>query len=472
MVAPSTAHPAAVSPWQLSLQAMPMPALLQDFSFRLLDCNAAYADLLGHTAPGLRGRDPIDAEPPQDRDATLALRRALLAGDETAQEQQRYLNNGQGRERWFTTRTVNVAGAEAGAGAGAAPLWLTLWHDISSEVLAREQAHRAQDELAQWFDLSGTGMLVYDASGLIVRSNAAFEALVDPVPELLSLAAPELQELLGWQMRNSLHGMVPELTPGAAPIERQALVQCAPGVGRRRLSARLVCHSTDTVAPQTSHSSTWRVMAVVQDRSAEDDRDLAQLEMGMLMDTASVGVATFDPARGWLAPQPEASPQRPGKATPALSTGAVGVLQGISRELVEPESLPEFERLQRALRGGERTEVRYAVRHPEMGLRWLLTRVEPGALSGGRMTTSVVTLDVTDQERAQRRNEQLLHELTTILDSSTAGIAYMHGPRVMRWARHWKKLLIAAPAPCWGRPARLRPWTRWRKAGRLRSNCH
>jgi PAS domain S-box-containing protein len=439
-----SAQPAAALPWwQHSLQAMPMPAVLQDFSFRLLDANPAYAELVSQSVATLRGRDPVEVEPPQDRDATMALRRSLLHGDEAPAEQQRYLSDAQGRERWFTTRTVNVASA------GATPLWLTLWHDISTEVRAREQAHRAQDELAQWFELSGTGMLVYDASGLIVRSNAAFEALVDPVPELLSLAPPELQELLGWQTGDRAQAMVPELTPGAAPIERQALVQCAPGAGRRRLSARLVCHSTDAVSPHTSHPSTWRVMAVVQDRSAEDDRDLAQLEMGMLMDTASVGVATFDPARGWLAPQPEPSPQARNK-TAASSSGAAGVLQGISRELVEPESLAEFERLQRALRGGERTEVRYAVRHPELGLRWLLTRVEPGALSGGRTTTSVVTLDVTDQERAQRRNEQLLHELTTILDSSTAGIAYMHGPRVVRCNQRFERMLGFEPGAAIG----------------------
>ena len=33
-------------------------------------------------------------------------------------------------------------------------------------------------------------------------------------------------------------------------------------------------------------------MAVVEDRSAEEERDLAQLEIGALMDTAGVGVAT------------------------------------------------------------------------------------------------------------------------------------------------------------------------------------
>ena len=111
---------------------------------------------------------------------------------------------------------------------------------------------------------------------------------------------------------------------------------------------------------------------------------------------------------------------------------AHGALLGISRELVEAESLPAFERLQRALRHGARTEVRYAVRHPVLGPRWLLTRVEPGALGGGRETTSVVTLDITEQELARRSNEQLLRELGTILDSSPAGIGYLRGALLVR----------------------------------------
>ena len=60
--------------------------------------------------------------------------------------------------------------------------------------------------------------------------------------------------------------------------------------------------------------------------------------------------------------------------------------------------------------------MRYAVTVPELGTRWLLTRVEPGELTGGRVALSVVTLDITEQEDAHRRSEQLLRELSTILD--------------------------------------------------------
>ena len=130
---------------------------------------------------------------------------------------------------------------------------------------------------------------------------------------------------------------------------------------RQRLSARVRGFATD----QGQH----RFMAVVEDRSAEEERDLAQLEIGALMDTAGVGVATFDSAARLAARRAPS-----GAAPPAKSAG----LQSIARDIVEPESLPEYERLQQALRRGERTEVRYAVKHAELGRRWLLTRVEPG----------------------------------------------------------------------------------------------
>ncbi len=427
-VADEAPPPAVHAPDALAaLWSAPFPAMLQDAQFRLVDVNEAFCHYTGRAREALIGRDLLELEPAADRAASVAARQEMAAAAPDAPagpvHEQHRIVDADGNERWFTLVVQNLAAP------GEPPRWLGMLQDTTAEQQAREQLRRSQDELLRWFELARTGMLIYDDSGLIVRSNTAAESLVDRVPVMLSDAAPELQALLGWQD----DGPRPELVPGAPPIECVATVLGAGG-RRRRLAARLAGLATE--------QGQRRVMAVIEDRSAEEERDLARREIGMLMDAASVGVATFDPARGWLLPERGNGGGRGGRA----GTG----LQGINRDLVEADSMPEYERLQRALRQGERTEVRYAVRHPELGQRWLLTRVEPGALAGGRPTTSVVTLDVTEQETAQRRNEQLLRELTTILDGSTAGIAYLRGPVLVRCNRRFERMLGFAPGAAAG----------------------
>ena len=408
----------------------PVAAALQDERFRVLDANQALAQLAGLTRQQLIGNDLVELEPAEERELSRQqrLERVGVAAPRARLSSVRRVVDGQGHSRWWAVSESRIATP------GHAAVWLSLVQDVTAEHEARELSRLADQELMQWFELSGVGMLVYDSAGLIVRSNATFETLVERVPEVLDEASAELQSLLGWQ-----DGAIePELRSGAHAQERQALVPMADG-RRRRLSARLLC--------QEGQGAQMRVMATVQDRSAEDERDLAQLEMGMMMGTASIGVATYDPSRGWLAsPGPAAGAS--GAAGRKEAQG--GALLGISRDLVEPDSLPEYERLQQALRKGERTEVRYAVRHPELGSRWLLTRVEPGALAGGRATTSVVTLDVTEQESAQRRNEQLLGELSTILDSSAAGMAYLRGPVLVRCNWRFERMLGFEPGAAAG----------------------
>jgi PAS domain S-box-containing protein len=409
----------------------PLPLLVQDQALRIVAANRALLELLGRPPTQVLGRDAVEMLPPEDHGAFVHEQQGLLAamreGCQPEGLRERRIVDRAGVERWFRC-APRWASAEDGA-----PLLLSILLDVTAEHRTQARAELAGDELEQWFDLSPIGMLVYDPGGLVVRSNAAFAALVGPAPVALQDAAADLRQLLAWEGQ----GPHPSLRADAPPFEVRAQVLCAGG-RRQRLRARL--RALHNVQGQL------RVMAVVEDHSLEDEHDLAQLEIGALMDTAGVGVATYEASRGWLQSR-TARAVAPGDGSGAAAQGA---LQSIGRDQVEAESLPEFERLQKALREGRRVQVRYAVRLPDTGLRWLLTRVEPGVLTGGRSALSVATLDITEQEEAHRRSEQLLRELSTILDGTSAGIAYLRGERLVRCNGRFEAMLGLAPGQAAG----------------------
>jgi PAS domain S-box-containing protein len=398
----------------------PFPATVQDEHFRLVAVNQAYLDFTGFREEQLVGIDPVLLQPEEDRQRSFDFRQHLQAhpGESTLNAPvERRLIDAAGHERWFRLARCALTGTNGRT------LWLSVVHDITAERVAREQADRSVRELDQWFDLNPVGMVLFDDTGLILRSNLAFESLAGQAPVALPESPPPLRHLLGWDD----DGPSPELAPGALPLDRRVSMALPDG---RALRLRALVRGFETGSGQR------RYMAVVEDRTLEEERELAQLEIGALMDTASIGIATFEESRGWV---------RSAQGKSSSGARAPG-LQSISREIVEPGSMPEYERLQRALKQGERAEVRYAVRHPELGLRWLSTRVEPGQLGSGRRTLSVVTLDVTEQEQARLRNEQLLRELELMFNLSEVGIAYLRGGRVERANQALSAMTGYAPA--------------------------
>ncbi|HEY0954971.1 MAG TPA: PAS domain-containing protein [Roseateles sp.] len=276
-------------------------------------------------------------------------------------------------------------------------------------------ADPGEPPLADWMALSPLPQLLADAAGgAMLRHNLAFEALCPSTPRHLNDLPDLLQALLGWHRGAPLPALSSLRAPDGPLVTEAEYVD--PQGRHRWLQARLRLWR---------HGGRTLLQAVLEDQSLLHERDLAHQQLDALMDTAAVGLATFQPEGGWLKAHRKSAPFKGAGKT-------VGSLQGISRDIVEPASVPEFERLQRALKKGEAVEVRYAVRHPELGRRWLLTRVAPGLLAGGRRTTSVVTLDVTAQ--AQAENALLLRAESerAVLDSVLVGIVTV-GPDGIEW---------------------------------------
>ncbi len=398
-------------------RASPFPTSLQDREFRFVEVNEAFAAFTGLPREAILGRDFVDLLPKEDRQATLENRKRFIASG--GQVERAYVSEGRlvdaaGQRRWFRA-SRSVIRDEQGE-----PLYLAVLQDTTSEHEARERADRSVREIDDWFDLSPVGMVLFDDSGLLVRTNLAFDEMIGSVPVSLAEASPSVAALLAWGEGGALQA----LRPGSRPIESHGWVT-QPGGQMRRLRAVIRCYRTA--------GGERRYMGVVEDRSFEEERDLAQIQIGAMMDTAGVGIATFQESSGWVGRRP------------AAASGASVLLQNISRDIVAPESLAEYERLQAALKGTQRAEVRYAIEHPELGRRWLLTRVEPATLASGKKTASVVTLDVTDRQRSQARSDQLLREMTTILESTTAGIAYLRGGMLVRCNRRFETMLRLPP---------------------------
>ncbi|MEO8525754.1 MAG: PAS domain S-box protein, partial [Caldimonas sp.] len=390
----------------------PFPASVQDTSFRFVDVNLAFCEFTGLAREALIGRDFVDLLPESDRQAIVENRKRLIASGgrvESAYVAEGRLLDASGMRRWFRASRSVIATGDG------EPLYLAVLQDTTAEHVARDRADRSVREIDDWFDLSPVGMVLFDDSGLLVRTNVAFDEMAGGTPVSLAEASPSLGALLAW----GEGGAARALRPGSRPIESQGWVT-RPGGQMRRLRAIVRCYR--------SASGERRYMGVVEDRSIEEERDLAQMQLGAMMDTAGVGITTFQESSGWLRQRPAAG-------------GAAVALQNISRDIVAPESLDEYERLQLALKRTQRAEVRYAIEHPELGRRWLLTRVEPATLASGKKTASVVTLDITDQQRSQVRSEQLLREMTTILESTTSGIAYLRAGRLVRCNHRFESML-------------------------------
>ncbi|RZJ09692.1 MAG: PAS domain S-box protein [Rubrivivax sp.] len=270
--------------------------------------------------------------------------------------------------------------------------------------------------IVEWLALSPLPTALADAGGgALLRHNAAFDALCANPPRHLNDLPDVLQALLGWHRNAPLPALTAQRLQDPPLLTEAEFVD--PQGRQRWLQARLRLWR---------HNGRNLLLAMLEDQSILHERDLAHQQLDALMDTAAVGLATFQPEAGWLKAHRKGSPFKTGAKQPVSS------LQGISRDIVEPASLPEFERLQRALKKGDPVEVRYAVRHPELGRRWLLTRVAPALLAGGRRSTSVVTLDVTAQ--AQAENALLLRAESerAVLDSVLVGIVTV-GPDGIEW---------------------------------------
>jgi PAS domain S-box-containing protein len=272
--------------WRTLLWSAPFPAMLQDETFLLVDVNEAFVALTGRPRDTLIGTDPIELCPPDERRVLLAQRgrpeaeSADLAGPALLESR---LIDRDGRPRWV--RAARYATGETGT--GHPRLVMTVLQDTTSEHQAREQAERFSRELDQWFDLSPMGMALFDERGLVLRANQGFEALAGgPLVDLGEASAP-LRALLDW----GPGGLARPMVPGGAWVSREGSLPHADGRARW-VRVLLRCDEV--------RKGRRRYMCMLEDRTAEDERDLAQAraeqllgELSTILESSPAGIASM-----------------------------------------------------------------------------------------------------------------------------------------------------------------------------------
>ncbi|MFG6448145.1 PAS domain S-box protein [Roseateles sp. BYS180W] len=268
-----------------------------------------------------------------------------------------------------------------------------------------------------------TPALLYDLQGRIHHCNAAAQQALGECPEHMQQLPGELAQSLGWPELAA----VPDKPLMHSVLWRDA--QGAPRWARTQASAW-------AAAPGC-------VLASWVDDSANAALELARQQLEALSDLSGAALASYQDGVGWLNTQPQFYTPRRVQSSAA---------QGVNRDMVCPESLPAYEQLRQALKRGEHAELAYAVQHPELGRRWLRTRVTPSVLPLGQRVTTVVTLDTSAQQQALSRSELLRQELSTLMDGAGLGLACLRNGQLLRTNGAWGRMLGHEAEPAQGTP--------------------
>jgi PAS domain S-box-containing protein len=372
------------------LWTAPFPALLQDDAFRLLDVNDAFVALTGRTRDALIGTDPIALCSDDDR-RVIGEERARLAREPgefvgPALREWRLLDS-EGRPRWVRSTRY----ATGGSGADRRRLLLTVLQETTSEHMALEQAERFARELDQWFDLSPMGMALFDDRGLVLRANQGFEALAGGALVELNDAVGPLRALLNWDRGT----MARPLQPGGAWVSSEGALPHADG-RMRWVRALLRCDEV--------RAGRRRYMCMLEDRSAEDERDLAQAraeqflaDLSTILESSPAGIASV---RGHLLTQCNSRFERMLGLAPGAAVGCD------IRGLLAAGAQEPLDRLDAVLDRGELYETEVVVQDEDGALHWYAATIRR---TGPISRTPLATVVLSEITRLKTQQAELAH---------------------------------------------------------------
>lgn len=400
----------------------PIPIIIQDEAYRLVDVNAAYESWLGYSRDELIGRDPMELSAPdaqadtrQSRDTDIA--RSMGRGVAIRRMQHR---NGRDLHARVHFRPIE--------GRGGARLFLSAIVDLSDDVELQRRLAQQVRRMEQFFELAPVGLIIRDQNRRIDRVNRAFTAMSGySADELKGRDTPLIPP---GDEASRLAVQAAWLESGRGPDSLgRARVPLLTRDGRPVFTDR-VCASIEDIDGNSV------VLTVVTDITAEhkleDELRSLVMQQGALLRTMTSGVMMV---RNDRVVRCNASLER------LLGRDSGGIIgRGVGDVL---NSDPSWDVLRdHAQRAGELPAdggMVIRVRRPsgEIVCAMQVRPIDPDSPVGMIITLHDITEIKAQQDRLSRANA----ELGALVDNTAVAVAYLEGERFSRCNRPMQALL-------------------------------
>ena len=409
--------------FRILFEQSPVPVAVQDESHRIARVNAAFSDWCGYTAAELVGRDPVEFHLPELRDEILA-RRVQRGRHGDGAEWVSYPSvaypefvHRDGRRLSYRLHLQSFLAPDARAYTVAVLL------DMTKEVASQAAIARQASNFLRAFDRAPAGMIVADATGAIVRSNAALTELTGYSAEEIRSGRFSLGDA-GAEGTGQGHDDV-----GSGSVRRRVRV--------RRRDGRMIWLEELRRSIDSLEGGPVR-LSVVQDVTREHElrsklQDMV-LQQSVLLRSMGAGLAHVV---GELVVQ----------VNPVLST-MLG--KPASEILGRPyESLfgtPAFWRQVRTdsadvLRAGGAYRVEARTRLDDGGLRVFDLSMRRVDRQRADLGVIVTVADISELRSQADRLQRAIAELGAVLENEAVGIAYLHEGRIRRCNRRMAELI-------------------------------
>jgi diguanylate cyclase (GGDEF)-like protein/PAS domain S-box-containing protein len=170
---------AAEARYRLLLERSPVGQAISDLAGRLVEVNAAWADVLGYDREEVLGRRSIDFVHPDDREALIPQVEELLAGSISVVSGEHRLVRRDGSSQWVSSKVTLVRDDD-----GKPVEFHSLAVDITDLKEVSDALRRSENRYRAVVEALSEGILIYSLDGLEYASPGALEALGTTFEEL------------------------------------------------------------------------------------------------------------------------------------------------------------------------------------------------------------------------------------------------------------------------------------------------